>query len=327
MLVVQPLPGIGDMVWHLPHIRAIAAATGGPVTLLAKPRSLADQLLQAETTVRDVVWLDRNPERRQGRHDGGRGWWRLVATLRARRFSRAYLLHHSRSLAFLLAAAGIPSRHGYGYGLDRLFLNRGPFLPRATFWRHPFDQASAWLAAAGIEMPEAEPILPVDPGLQAAVRARLGGRTPVAIGIGSSEAYKQWGAERFAALVRSLAEAGWKDPVLVGGPAEQGLAEAIQAGSGDAAQLAVGWPLPEVAALFAQSAFYVGNDTGVMNLAAAVGLRTYGLFGAVPPFHHSSRIVPITPPGGIDKADGMARITVEAVMAAIEADRDARRTG
>ena len=32
------------MVWHLPHIRAIAAHAGAPVTLLAKPRSLADDL-------------------------------------------------------------------------------------------------------------------------------------------------------------------------------------------------------------------------------------------------------------------------------------------
>ena len=42
--VVQPLPGIGDMIWHLPHIRAIAAHVGQPVTLIAKPRSAADQI-------------------------------------------------------------------------------------------------------------------------------------------------------------------------------------------------------------------------------------------------------------------------------------------
>ena len=46
--VVQPLPGIGDMVWHLPHLRAIAAHAGAPVTLIAKPRSLADQLLTGD---------------------------------------------------------------------------------------------------------------------------------------------------------------------------------------------------------------------------------------------------------------------------------------
>src|SRR5271166_619458 len=56
--VVQPLPGIGDMIWHLPHLRALAAAAaGGAVTLIAKPRSAADQVLAAEPAVREVVWL------------------------------------------------------------------------------------------------------------------------------------------------------------------------------------------------------------------------------------------------------------------------------
>ena len=63
---VQPLPGIGDMIWHLPHIRAIAAHVGEPVTLITKPRSAADQIFSAERTIRDVFWLDRNPEARRG---------------------------------------------------------------------------------------------------------------------------------------------------------------------------------------------------------------------------------------------------------------------
>ena len=48
LAVIQPLPGIGDMVWHLPHIRAIAQAVGHKVTLVTKPRSAADQLFAAE---------------------------------------------------------------------------------------------------------------------------------------------------------------------------------------------------------------------------------------------------------------------------------------
>ena len=79
--VVQPLPGIGDMIWHLPHIRAIAAHVGAPVTLITKPRSAADQIFSAERTIRDVFWLDRNPEARRGEHDGGAGFIRVVGGL------------------------------------------------------------------------------------------------------------------------------------------------------------------------------------------------------------------------------------------------------
>src|SRR5690349_18325885 len=89
--VVQPLPGLGDMIWHLPHIRSIAAHVGHPVTLVTKPRSRADKIFAAETAVGDVFWLDRNPERRRGAHDGAGGWFRAIGALRARRFDAIYI--------------------------------------------------------------------------------------------------------------------------------------------------------------------------------------------------------------------------------------------
>ncbi len=406
------------MIWHLPHIRAIAAHVGEPVTLITKPRSAADQIFSAERTVRDIFWLDRNPEGRQGKHDGGAGFLRAVAALRARRFDAVYLLHHSRTIALQTMLAGIPVRYGYGYGTQRWFLNRPPYLSKDVLKSHPFDQATTWLRAAGIPLPEAEPILPVTEAAIETVRSRLqakgetrdarplpglesgsagpdepghdesggpgrdkragsgpgesvrtgrgdsaesghdknvgppaGARTgpkrdvlshqhsvqaepgfdpihaPVTIGIGSSEPYKQWGAPRFAELADTLASRGEGTIVLVGGKAEAALAAEIQSlAPSRAITAAIGWDLTDIAALFSLSVFYVGNDTGVMNMAAAVGIRTYCLFGAVPPFHHSSRIVPITPPGGISKSDGMARISVAQVMREIEADQASSRS-
>ena len=325
---MQPLPGIGDMIWHLPHIRAIAHHVGAPVTLIAKPRSAADQLLRAEPSVGTVMLLDRNPERRHGRHDGPLGLGRLVRDLRARRFDAVYLLHHSQTLAFAAMAAAIPARHGYGFRLQRLALNRPPFLPASAQRLDPHEQATAWLAASGIALDDPEPRVTIEGGARARVLGRIGAGPVVAVGIGSSEPYKQWGAERFAALTAALIDAGWSSVVLVGGGGEAGLADDIAArvGASIGARVrcvsrAIGWDLCDLAALFAGSAFYVGNDTGVMNLAAAAGATSYGLFGATPPLRHSRRIVALTPPGGIDLAHGMARIMPEAVLAAILADR------
>jgi heptosyltransferase II len=324
--VLQPLPGIGDMIWHLPHIRAIAAHVGSPVTLIVKPRSAADQLFRAEQAVRDVMWLDRNPEQRRGRHDGPFGLGRFVRDLRARRFDVVYLLHHSQTLAGATMAARIQARFGYGFRLQRLALNRPPFLSASVLRLCPHEQATAWLAAAAIPLDDPEPCLAVDAQAGKKVAGWIGAGPIVAIGIGSSEPYKQWGAERFAALAAGLIASGWPSIVLIGGNAELGLANDIIARLGGQARfvrLAIGWDLCELAALFVGADFYVGNDTGVMNLAAAVGTSSYGLFGATPPLHHSGRIVPITPPNGIDMENGMSRITTRTVLAAIAADRPA----
>ena len=322
--VVQPLPGIGDTIWHLPHIRAIAAHVGGPVTLIAKPRSAAHQIFAAEETVADYLWIDRNPDNRRGKDDG-LGALGFVTRLRQQRFDRIYLLHHSKTLALWTALAGIPVRFSYGFGVQRLFLNRRPFLSPPDLRLHPYRQASLWLERAGIAMTAAEPFLPIAPAAHHAVLERLRTADPtVMIGLGSSEPYKQWGAANFAALADALLRQGWPRVALVGGAAEAAMADAITAQLGDLAPRAIraiGWTLGEVAALSGACAFYVGNDTGVLNIAAAVGIQSFGLFGATEPLLHSTRIVPIEPPGGYAKDGGTARITPAAVLEAIRATR------
>ncbi len=321
---MQPLPGIGDMVWHLAHIRALAAHFGGAVTLLAKRRSLADQLFAGEDILRGIIWLDRNPRGRSGEHDGPVGIWRLVRRLREGRFDRVVLLHHSHTLGLAALAAGIRVRQGYGFGAQRWLLNQPPILPAAARKLHQLQRASAFLQAAGVALPDPEPRLMVAPAAREAVLARIAGlqRPLVAIGIGSSEPHRQWGTARMAALAQALLDAGWGSLLLVGGAEDRMLATDIRdrlAHAVGRTTLALGWHLAETAAGLAEVAFYVGNNTGVMNMAAAVGTRTYALFGTTPPFRHSSQILPISAPPGPD--DGMARVEVSEVLAAIAADR------
>lgn len=325
LVVVQPLPGIGDMIWHLPHIRALAARAGEPVTLVAKPRSRADEIFAAETTVRDIIWVDRNPAIGSGYHDGLRGTFRLIRTLRTGRFAAAVLLHHSPTLAFATLAAGVPRRRGYGIGLQRRFLNEGPYLSAET-WRQnrPLQRATLYLEAAGVRIVGVDSRVSIAPAARLVVQSRICNmpRPFVAFGIGSSEPTRQWGAARFAGLARALVDAGWPSIVLVGGPNEASLARDIAAALGDSAGRlfpALGWHLGETAALLAEAAFYAGNDTGVMNMAAAVDTRAYALFGATPALNHSANIVPIiTSP---DPADGAARITLEQVVSVLRRDR------
>jgi heptosyltransferase-2 len=326
LAVVQPLPGIGDMIWHLPHIRALAGQASGRVTLVAKPRSYADQIFSGDRSIDDVLWMDRNPGGRRGRHDGSGGLLRFIAELRSRAFDAVVLLHHSRTLAFAVMSAGIPYRYGYGFTVQRYFLNRPPFLPGHVLRQHPYDQACAYLAAARIRLTEPEPRLLVSPSARMSVLKKLPGcQNPlVAIGIGSSEPYKQWCVTAFADLTVRLLEAGWPSIVLVSGRAESELASAIQRLVGDKADRvtsALGWNIGEVAALLERAALFVGNDTSAMNIAAAVGTRAFGIFGATPPVVHSQNLVPIVPPDfRPNKADGMARITVDRVLQVMVAD-------
>ncbi|MEM7227099.1 MAG: glycosyltransferase family 9 protein [Pseudomonadota bacterium] len=312
-LVIQPLPGIGDTIWHLPHLKAIArAAPEGRIALLTKPRSLADGLLAAEPAVDQVLWLHRN----KGEHDGLAGFFRLTALIREGGFARVWVLHDSARYAQVAWAAGIPERHGFGLAAQRLFLNRPPFLPRELAKAHPIDKATRLLELKGLDLREADRTLAVAPEALADVNAAYGDVPApwIALGLGSSETFKQWGAENFAALAAALIQKG-ASPLLLGGPAERQMAEKVaQAAPG--AHNAASLPIDQTAALLSSCRLYVGNDTGVLNMAAAVGTDGIGLFGGSPPLAYSPHIHALTPQ---DSGAGMAGITVDQVLAAIAA--------
>jgi len=330
LALVQPRVGIGDMIWHLPHIRALARHVGGRVTLVTRPRSMADQLVGTEDGVHGILYVERGQWSPGGRHEGNLGMVRLIRDLRALRCDGAVLMTRSRNLTLAVLAMGAQHRHGYGIGIQRRVL-QGPFLPRQLWKGHPYDQATAWMAAAGIALERPDPVLRVGGADRLAAIRRLGAPgAAVALGIAASDDWKNWGAANFASLAESLLQAGWPAVSLVGGPAEQGMADAITAALGARAgqiRLALGWHLREVAALLAEAVFYVGNDTAALNIAAAVGTRSYGLFGATVPLRHSPLIVPVLPPGGLDRMHGMASITPALVLQAIGGDRGATAHG
>ena len=315
-LIVQPLPGIGDMVWHLPHIHAIAATTtSGTVDILTKPRSQADRLLHADPCVGRVLWL----ERESGRHAGLRGLWRLAAMLRQGAYQRVWILHGSARYVLAARLAGIPERLGYGVGLQSLLLTVPVRLPPERRHAHPILRADALLDALGIVRAEAEPRLLLDVESEQAVATRFTtGSTPwIALGIGSSEPWKQWGAERFAELALALHRQQAGSIFIIGGPTERALADDILTrirSGGGAAVDAVALPLEQVSALLARCRCYIGNDTGVLNMAAALQVPAIGLFGGSTPLWHSRYIHALLPP---TNEHGMAAITVSHVLEAL----------
>lgn len=98
---------------------------------------------------------------------------------------------------------------------------------------------------------------------------------------GGSSKLKQWPLDRFIELGRWLARFGAR-LVVVGGPGEEGLGNELVGRLGRRAinQASGMLTLRQMAALLKRCQVYVGNDTGPMHLAAAVGTPVVGLFGS-----------------------------------------------
>ena len=112
------------------------------------------------------------------------------------------------------------------------------------------------------------------------------GRPLIGLGPTANWAPKIWPADRYAALFNALVADALPGavPVVFAGPgeAERAMAAPLLTALHDAIDL-VGKPtLPEAAACLARCALFVGNDSGLMHLAAAAGAPTLGLFGPTP---------------------------------------------
>ncbi len=103
----------------------------------------------------------------------------------------------------------------------------------------------------------------------------------VALSPGASHRLKSWPAEEWGRLARFVAEDLGADVLLFCGPMEAGILEALTEAAGGAERLHVvqNLHLRKVAALLSRCRLYVGNDSGLMHLAAAVERAVVVLFG------------------------------------------------
>jgi ADP-heptose:LPS heptosyltransferase len=158
-----------------------------------------------------------------------------------------------------------------------------PARRRITRRRRPgrmFEQHAAMLGIS----PAPLPVVWTSPADRAHAAVLLPADRPV-IGIGPTANWppKVWPTERFVELVRRLATEALPGALaaVFTGPseAERALAAPLLMALPGAIDLRGTLTLTEVAACIQRCAVYVGNDSGLMHLAAACGTPTIGLCG------------------------------------------------
>jgi heptosyltransferase III len=158
---------------------------------------------------------------------------------------------------------------------------------RRAVWRRRPGHKIAELGAILDLDPPPLPVAWTAPEDRACAAALLpAGRPVIALGPTANWAPKTWPPERFAALFRALAAGPVPGaiPAVFAGPGaeERALARPVLQLLPGAIDLCGTLSLPEAAACLARAALYLGNDSGLMHLAAATGTPTLGLFGPTP---------------------------------------------
>ena len=112
--------------------------------------------------------------------------------------------------------------------------------------------------------------------------------------------YRTWRPEYFSKLISLILKNNKKKTIfLIGAPQEIKMAKKIIKNSIIKKNLLPScYPLITNLSILSKSKFFIGNDSGPLNLSGALGIKSFGLFGASPPIKNVKNIFQITPPKG-----------------------------
>jgi lipopolysaccharide heptosyltransferase II len=214
---------------------------------------------------------------------------RLARTLRAHDYDVAYNLHGGTTATLLMRAARARQRVGYqDYQYSRLLNHAAP--PAPALWQqektHSVEQQLALLGWTGVPVSDRPATrLAVTEKAAASVGRRLKERginetTPFAL-VHPAAAFesKQWRVENFARVAESLERRDLR-VVAIAGPEQALVLRDLQASSAAHVQALTDLSLPEVTALSARASIFVGNDSGIAHIAAAVRTPLVVIFGS-----------------------------------------------
>jgi len=285
-LIVR-LGALGDIVHAIPVAAALKRAFAG---------SRIDWLVSAKHhEILDLVpIIDRRlVVNDRGGSAGGATMFAAVRELRRTRYDAAIDLQgliKSAAVARLSGAArviGFSSRH-LRERLARPFYTEvhdpggGAIRDRASS-RHVVQLNLGLLGALGLDTTVAEfPLDDVPSVTAASLREASGGRYAL-LNPGAAWPNKRWPPARLAAVAVALAERHGLRSVVLWGPGERELAEAVVGAAEGAALLSPKTSIADLVALARGAAIMVSGDTGPTHIAAAVGTPLVGIYGPTRP--------------------------------------------
>ena len=294
-ILVVKLSDIGDVLTATPALRALRHSfADARIDILVPPRSAV--VLRGSALVDEVIAFDKFAYDRVGDALGVgalRAALRLVGDLRARRYDTLVLLHHlsthwgALKWAALALAVGSPTRAGLDNGRGWFFTRR--VRDDGFGARHEVEHCIEVVKAIGaevagwsLEFGVAEQDRTIASQLlNSALSTQHSPLIALHPGSGSHSLARRWPLERWVEVGRALIAQHNAQLVIVGTASDGGDELAAQLPS--ALNLTGQTTLPQLAAVLQACQLFVGADSGVMHLAAAVGVPIVALFGTTNP--------------------------------------------
>ena len=277
VLVIEPLPGMGDLFWFDAAFQTIAAYRKVSISLLTKKQSQADKVYKESPYVKDVIFLDRTRPLK-----GLMSLTRLASEIRKASYTEVWILHKSWRYVFVSRLAGIKKIFSF---------------PKHLLALHPTERAEALFNHYDVPFQENLSFF-IPQSARKAVQKFLPkpDKPSVVLAIGGTEDYKKWNEKNWVRLGLYLSRLSVSVSIIAGTREEEEagrILKAIKEKGGEAAAY-TGFTILQSLAYIDKATCLIGNDTGIMNGAVVLDKATFALFMGSTPLTYRKNLVPIT---------------------------------
>ena len=308
---------LGDLIWQLPYIKAISEHHGVSVDIIVRKKTQAKEILKDIKHLKEIHYNDFRK---------GLFYWidvfKLKKIISTNEYTHVYILDKINKPAIAAKLSNIKNIIGPGIKKQKKWLTTKVFLKDEDWELSYSEQSQKLLTLHNIKIQDIYPQIEINPDRLIELKKNIPYKgKKVAFGVDSFEEYKIWYEENFIELADRLHEKGLFDYVyLICGKDKQQFAKNIIDKSNknyfvDCSDL----KLLDIMGALKDSSFFVGNNSGPLNLSAALNIKSFGLFSNTPISQLKfSKVIPLTPVNYIDNQfikdrKEMKKLTVEKV--------------
>ena len=310
---------LGDLIWQLPYLKSISKNFSLPITLITRPKTQAKDILKDNHYIQKVFYCEFRKKL----------WYfveifNLYRFFKKEKFSHIFILDKISRPAIAAKLADIKNIIGPGIKNQKKWLTNKNFLTNEDYRNLDYsDQSKKMLEINNYKVFETIPSLTIKKETLINIEPKIdtGAKDIVTFGVDSFELFKMWFEENFAELANKLIEANLANKIyLIASQKNQNVVKKIINLSNknnflDCSSL----NLLQVIKVIKYSNYFVGNNSGPLNLASALGEKAFGLIAndRVSELKNSN-IIPILPKNYKNEInrdrDGMKELDVELVF-------------
>ena len=290
---------LGDLIWQLPYIKAISEHHNKEIDLIVREKTQAKEILKDLNYINTIHYNDFRKKI---------FYWvdvfKLKKIFSSEDYTHVYILDKINKPAVAAKLAGIKNIIGPGIKRQKKWLTNKNFLNDKDWLLSYSEQSQKLLKINNIKIKDLYPHIEVKPSSLDELKKNFSyNGKKIAFGVDSFEDYKIWYEKNFIELANKFYDEKVFDYIyLVCGKDKQYIAKDIIAKSNknyfiDCSDL----KLIDIISVIKDSDFFVGNNSGPLNLAAALNIKSFGLFAntAISQLKFS-KVIPLVPENYVD---------------------------